>query len=275
MFFFDRFDTIAAAQRLSLVGQMINADFGTRVFGMQLDGNFGVRYQRIKVNAQPVIDFNKRSFVQGATTGGTPTYIVTNTFLERTIGNVQRTSEDWLPSLNLALWPIDEKLGLRYSIALQRARPSMGELTGSGTVQCGLVSEADRAALEAIIANNPGAVADDDPTTGDGDESSALLSQFTSRCTGRIGNPELKGYGATTQNLSLEWYPNRDTQLSAAVYTINVRSGGWSTNRGAPGFRPAARRRAGRPGARRRRWRRCLWPAGCGRGARRESRCRR
>lgn len=200
-------------------------DFGTRVFGMQLDGNFGVRYQRIKVNAQPVIDFNKRSYVQGTTAGGTPTYLVTNTFLERTVGNVQRTSEDWLPSLNLALWPIDQQLGLRYSIALQRARPSMGELTGSGTVTCGLVSDADRTALEGILATNPGAVADDDPTTGDGDESSALLSEFTSRCTGRIGNPELKGYGATTQNLSLEWYPNRDTQLSVALYTIDVRSG--------------------------------------------------
>ncbi len=198
-------------------------DFETRPLNILVNGNIGVRYQRIKVNAQPVIDFSRR--VATPITTPFPGYTIENQLIRREVGDVQRTSEDWLPSFNLAVWPIDERLGLRYSAALQRARPSILQLTGNGTVSCGLVDPAQRAALEAFIAANPGAIQDDDPSTDDNAEGGAVLANFVNRCTGRIGNPELKGYGATTQNLSLEWYPNKDTQLSAAVYQISVRSG--------------------------------------------------
>lgn len=198
-------------------------DFESRPFGLLFNGNVGVRYQRVKVDGQPVIDFNRRV----ATEVTTPfrTYVIENQFVRREVGQVNRTSEDWLPSINVAVWPIDEKLGLRYSAAIQRARPEFLQLTGSGAVTCGLVDPAQRAALEAFIAANPGAVQDDDPTTDDAAEGANVLNNFVNRCTGRIGNPELKGYGARTQNLSLEWYPNRDTQISAAIYQISVKSG--------------------------------------------------
>jgi iron complex outermembrane receptor protein len=198
-------------------------DFETRPLGLLVNGNIGVRYQRIKVDAQPVIDFSRR--VATPITTPFPGYTIENQLIRREVGDVNRTSEDWLPSFNLAIWPIDEKLGLRYSAALQRARPSILQLTGNGTVSCGVVDPAQRAALEAFIAANPGAIQDDDPSTDDSAEGGAVLANFVNRCTGRIGNAELKGYGATTQNLSLEWYPNRDTQLSAAIYQISVRSG--------------------------------------------------
>ncbi len=198
-------------------------DFSTDAWGVRVDGNVGVRYQRIDVDASPVVNFARRSAV--ANTTGLPGFTIQDIFVSRTVGQVQRTSEDWLPSFNLALWPVEDKLGLRYSIALQRARPSILQLTGNGAVTCGIVSAEDRAALEQFLINNPGAIDDGDPGTGDDAEAGGLLTSFINRCSGRIGNPELKGYGALTQNLSLEWYPNRDSQLTAAVYSINVRTG--------------------------------------------------
>lgn len=197
-------------------------DFETSLFGMLVAGNSGVRYQRIQVQAEPVIDFSERRVVPRL--NGTPGLEVQNVFIERQISKVDRTSEDWLPSFNLALWPVEDKLGLRYSIALQRARPSVQQLAGNGASQCGTVDPAVRAQFEAFIAANPGAVEDGNPDTDD--EAGGLLNAFVNSCTGgRIGNPSLKGFGATTQNLSLEWYPNRDSQLTAAVYQIAVRTG--------------------------------------------------
>lgn len=198
-------------------------DFEVRPFNMLVNGNAGVRYQRIKVAAQPVIDFSRR--VATPITTPFPGYTIENQLIRREVGQVNRTSEDWLPSVNVAAWPIEGKLGLRYSWALQRARPSITQLTGSSVATCGIVDPAQRAALEAFLAANPGAIQDDDPNTDDSTEASSVLNNFVNRCSGRIGNPELKGYGATTQNLSLEWYPNRDTQLTAAVYQIDVRTG--------------------------------------------------
>ncbi|MHA6723930.1 TonB-dependent receptor [Sphingomonas sp. RS2018] len=198
-------------------------DFDMRPAGLLVNGNVGVRYQRIKVDGQPAIDFSRR--VATAVTTPFPGFNIENQLIRRDVADISRTSEDWLPSVNIAVWPIEDKMVLRYSGALQRARPSVLELTGNGTVSCGLVDPAQRAALEAFIAANPGAVQDDDPSTGDDAEGASVLANFVNRCSGRIGNPELKGYGATTQNLSLEWYPNRDTQLTGAIYQISVRSG--------------------------------------------------
>ncbi|WP_294339346.1 TonB-dependent receptor [uncultured Sphingomonas sp.] len=201
------------------------ADFEMPIFDARLDGNIGVRYQRIGVDAEPVINFANRVAVPTTNSAtGLPGYTITDVFTSRQVGQVKRTSEDWLPSLNLALWAYDT-LALRYSIALQRARPSIQQLTGSSAVTCGKINDADRAALEALLATNPGAIDDGNPDTDDEDEAANVIDNFVNRCGGRIGNPELKGYGALTQNLSLEWYPNRQTQLTAAVYSIDVRSG--------------------------------------------------
>lgn len=200
-------------------------DFDFRPLGMLIEGNVGLRYQRIKVNAAPVIDFSTRTATPGTGTNGLPTYIIANNLIRRESGLVNRVTEDYLPSFNIAAWPIEDKLGIRYSIARQRARPSMVQISGNSVSSCGLVDPALRDQLEQFLANNPGAIQDDDPSTDDDAEAANILNSFVNRCTGRIGNPDLKGYGAITQNLSLEWYPNKDTQLSAAVYQIDVKSG--------------------------------------------------
>ncbi|WP_126424176.1 TonB-dependent receptor [Asticcacaulis excentricus] len=206
-------------------------DFETRLFGVEVLGNVGVRYQKVSVQAAPSIVFYDRDAVAITgtnTTTGLPTkgYQLADTFVSRRVGNVDRTSEDFLPSLNLAAWPIEDQLAVRFSIAKQRARPTMTNLTGTSASSCYKVDPTDREALEAFLAQNPGAFDDGDSTTDDGSsDDNFLANQFINRCTGRIGNPELKGYEAITQNLSVEWYPNKDSQFSVTAYSIDVKTG--------------------------------------------------
>ncbi len=201
----------------------VMTDFETRLFNMDLTGNVGARYQRIHVLAHPTVIFNTSAAVPITTPR--PGYNIVNTFVKRRVSTIDRTTEDILPSINLALWPIEDQLAVRYSIAKQRARPSMAQLTGTSSATCNQVSDADRKTLEDFLRANPGAIDDGDPTTDDAAEGANFLSTFINRCTGTIGNPDLKGYAATVQNLSLEWYPNKDSQLSAAIYKIYVKSG--------------------------------------------------
>ncbi|WP_246050668.1 TonB-dependent receptor [Asticcacaulis tiandongensis] len=189
------------------------ADLETRLFGMPVMANLGVRYQKIQVNAAPSIIFNDRTFDPTNPDRGK---VVDSAFVSRRVTQIERTSEDILPSFNLAVWPIEDTLAVRYSIAKQRARPSMTQLTGNSAVNCYYADPSVRQQIADWEAANP----DPDP-----DNDNDMADRFTNSCSGNIGNPELKGYGATTQNLSVEWYPNRDTQLSIATYSIDVKSG--------------------------------------------------
>jgi TonB-dependent receptor len=198
-------------------------DFETHLFGMEVDGNVGVRYQRIHVLAHPSIDYGNRIFTQN--TSGNAGYTISNAIIKRVTNEFDKTAEDILPSFNVVAWPIENELAVRYSAAKQRARPSMVQLTGTAAANCGKIDPAQKAILEAQLAANPALIDDGDPTTDDGTEASNILNKLVNTCTGSIGNPQLKGYGANTQNLSLEWYPNKDSQLSLAVYQIDVESG--------------------------------------------------
>ncbi|MBP2161003.1 MULTISPECIES: TonB-dependent receptor [Asticcacaulis] len=199
----------------------IMGDFETRLFNMPVFGNLGVRYQKISVDAAPSVVFQTTTLdptrVAQIQAGGNGDPTIT-TFVERRVFDIHRQSEDVLPSFNLAVWPIEDELVLRYSIAKQRARPNMTQLTGTSAATCNFISTQDAATLEALGVNFPGYWND-----ADADVETEPVNE--KRCSGRIGNPELKGYGATTSNVSLEWYPNRDSQLSIASYSIDVKSG--------------------------------------------------
>jgi TonB-dependent receptor len=201
-------------------------DFESEIFGMDVIGNVGVRYQSVDVTAQTVLVVQNRTAVPSTTgTPPRPTYSFQDTLVTSTEATVNRSSRDLLPSFNISLWPIEDELAIRYSIAEQRARPSLTQLTGTSVVTCFNVDEAQRDALEQFLAQNPGAIDDGNAETDDGAESESFINSYVDRCSGRIGNPALKGYGALTQNLSLEWYPNRDTQVSLAGFKIAVDTG--------------------------------------------------
>lgn len=207
----------------------VMANFETQLGGMLVAGNVGVRYQKVDVAGQPSIIVNNLTIdpaiLAALNTGQTvdPNKVVASTFVERKMTDIKRTSNDILPSFNLALWPIEDRFVVRYSIAKQRARPSMLQLTGNSVATCGKMDAATRAALEKLISQYPGQF--NDPATEDDDAAGTIRGDAVNSCSSRIGNPELKGYAATTQNLSAEWYPNRDTQLSLGLYTIDVKSG--------------------------------------------------
>ncbi|MEO7576787.1 MAG: TonB-dependent receptor, partial [Massilia sp.] len=156
-------------------------------FGLEIDGNIGTRYVRTKVHGTGSMTFNSFSITQtydpklpGAAGGFIASTVVKNT-------SVDATSNDILPSLNLAMWLVPDKLVIRYNIAKTVARPPVNQLLPSGTCNY------DQRYTETDA--NP-----------------------VQRCSNTIGNPALKARLNVNQNLSAEYYPNKDTMFTLAVF---------------------------------------------------------
>lgn len=103
--------------------------------------------------------------------------------------SLSNSYNDVLPSLNATLQLINGKLLVRGGAAKVMARPAIDLLAPN--VTC---------------------------TTGSGDP--ARGGDGTDDCT--AGNPELKPYRATKYDLSVEYYPSRDTQLSLATFRTEI-----------------------------------------------------
>jgi iron complex outermembrane recepter protein len=88
------------------------AEFQTELAGMRLRGNAGVRYAKTKTES----------------TGYLAGVASTSTFV-----SVENTYNDTLPSLNLALEPVQDTM-IRAGIAKVMARPALGNLTPGGSV---------------------------------------------------------------------------------------------------------------------------------------------
>ncbi|CAN7468313.1 TonB-dependent receptor [Massilia sp. LjRoot122] len=160
-------------------------------FGIVFDGNVGVRAVRTKVVGSGQLTF--RSIVPTASYNpldpNNANGISTRVYRKETAINASTT--DYLPSANLNTWLIPEKLVLRYNWGKTIARPVAGRLIPNGTC------EYDGRKLTEL---------DDDG------------SEVAMRCTDIMGNPEIKPLTNHNQNLSLEWYANRDIMLAGAVY---------------------------------------------------------
>ncbi|GGI84455.1 TonB-dependent receptor [Polymorphobacter multimanifer] len=85
------------------------AELGSKgeIFGLRYAANGGIRYVRT--------DQSSTGLVSGAT------------------ATVKRNYDDWLPSLNIALFPTDEVI-IRFAAAKVITRPALGNLTPGGTV---------------------------------------------------------------------------------------------------------------------------------------------
>jgi TonB-dependent receptor len=161
-------------------------------FGMELAGNIGVRMVKTDVTGTGYMTFvsvkKTASYnpLDPNAAGGT----TTNTYRKNT--SITSNTTDVMPSLNLALWVVPDKTVLRYNLAKTIARPGYTYLLPSGTCTY------DERRL-------------DEPDDADG-------SAADQRCSGTMGNPGLKPQTNVNQNLALEWYANRDTMLTAAVF---------------------------------------------------------
>ena len=163
----------------------LRLDFDTSLFGYEINGNFGGRYVQTKDVATGLQSYS----VRVETSPGASTY--NDRVMTNSIVSVNNTYHDFLPSFNAATWLIPNKLTVRVGWAKVMSRPAINLLVpaascilGSGSAQFG----------------------------GDG----------VDNCT--AGNPDLKPYRATNYDLSFEYYPNRDSLLSVALFKKDIDS---------------------------------------------------
>ncbi len=161
----------------------VRLDFDAKVAGIEIDGNFGVRYTGTQVQSAGLNSYRLR--VENSPGSATFTdRVVTNSIVA-----INNSYNDVLPSFNTTVHLMGDKLLTRLGWAKVMARPAINLLApnvtctaNSGNVQFG----------------------------GDG----------TDDCT--AGNPDLKPYRATKYDFSLEYYPSRDTQLSMALFRTDI-----------------------------------------------------
>jgi TonB-dependent receptor len=161
-------------------------------FGMELSGNFGYRIVQTDVEGVGAVQFNsvrkngnfdplRPELAAGVTT-----------FTVRQNTALTNKTTDIMPTLNLALWPIPNKLVVRYNRAKTVARPPLSKLIPNANCTF------DERKLDL-------------PELADGDD-------VDQACSNTLGNPGLKPYTNLNQNLSVEWYPNKDTMFSLSGY---------------------------------------------------------
>jgi TonB-dependent receptor len=155
-------------------------------FGLELDGNLGVRYVRTRVEGTGMMSFTAITKTGDYdphapdAPGGTVTTRVSQSTRTRAAAN------DVLPSLNLAMWLVPGRLVARYGAARTVARPPVSRLLPSGSCTF--------------------------------DERREDENEVFQRCSGTLGNPLLRAQENVNQNFSVEVYPNRDTMFTVAVF---------------------------------------------------------
>jgi TonB-dependent receptor len=154
-------------------------------FGWEIEGNLGYRYIRTRVSGTGMMTLTSIAKtadydpLNPTKAGGT----ITNSYVRNTA--VSANTHDFLPIYNLAMWMVPDKLVVRYNRARTVARPPITQLLPAGTCT-----------YDETIEGN----------------------QSPQRCSGTLGNPLLQAQKNLNQNLSFEFYPNKDTMFSAAVF---------------------------------------------------------
>jgi TonB-dependent receptor len=155
-------------------------------FGWEIEGNMGYRYVRTQVRGNGLMSFTSITKTASynpanpAATGGT----VSSTFSKITA--IDDTTHDFLPIYNLAMWVVPDKVVVRYNHAKTVSRPPVDRLLPSGTC-----------IYDETIVDTEGG---------------------HQRCTGTVGNPALLAQRNVNQNLSVEWYPNKDTMFTVSAF---------------------------------------------------------
>jgi TonB-dependent receptor len=163
----------------------LRLDYATQLLGREVEGNVGVRYTRTRDRSSGLARYSVRT----ATAPGASTF--TDVVISNAVSTVDNTYNDVLPSFNGAVWLIDNKLVTRVGWAKAMARPRMDFLAPNAT----------------CIRNSGSA-----QFGGDGSDD----------CT--AGNPDLKPYRSTNTDLSFEYYPGQDSQLSLALFKKDISS---------------------------------------------------
>ncbi|NGM50877.1 TonB-dependent receptor [Caulobacter sp. 602-2] len=174
------------------------AEFSQQLpFGMELQGNLGSRMFKTEVAGSGYVKLNY-TVKTAAYDPLNPSAAagITTTSVTKPV-TINKSYTGWLPSYNAALWPLPDKVALRYSWAKTVAPPPMNRLW-------------------------PGGECTYDERKLDGTDTDGSYQDMT---CGTFGNADLKPYQATKNNTSIEWYPNKDTSISLAYFRQKVRVG--------------------------------------------------
>ncbi len=163
--------------------------------GMEFTANIGARVVVNEVHGSGFMTFNSivlKDQINKVISAGTTTYTIAKQV------SLQKTNTDLMPAYNYALWVVPSKVVVRYSFAKTVARPPVNRLLPAGTCT---YSE-----LKDDLVIDDGVVQD--------------------QTCGTIGNPGLKPQTNSNQNLSIEWYPNKDFMFSLATFKHSSKIGG-------------------------------------------------
>lgn len=160
--------------------------------GMTFNGNAGVRgvFRNVKATGLQTITSIRTTPAYNPSNPGAAAGFTTQAFSH--LVNVDTSTNDWLPSVNLNLWTFNDQLVLRLYGGKTLAAPTPENLVPAGNCN---VDERD------------------------------FLNGVDNDCSGRVGNPALKPFTAWNYNASLEWYPNKDTLLSVTYGKLDVKIG--------------------------------------------------
>jgi TonB-dependent receptor len=167
-------------------------------WGFEVDGNVGLRgiYARVQGTGLLTLNVVRLTSAFNPLDPNNAAGITTQTYQQNT--TAKASSWDWLPTGNFNLWAFNRTLVLRAYVGKTVARPNPGQLLAAGNCTID-----ERVTLD---------------LDGSGEDPFG--------CSGRVGNPALASFTAWNHNYSLEWYPNRDTVLSATYGQLDVKIGG-------------------------------------------------
>jgi TonB-dependent receptor len=157
-------------------------------FGSAIEGNFGWRVVRTDVAGTGLMTFQSvtKTAAYDPADPAASAGIVQRAAARNT--TLRNGTTDVMPVLNLAWWSAGNQAALRYHRAKAIARPP----------------------VQYLYSNNVTCTYDERRLDGDVAQDMA--------CDGTLGNPDLRAMSSRNQNLSFEWYPNRDTMLSLAGF---------------------------------------------------------
>lgn len=164
----------------------LRLDYEQALFGFNIDGNIGARYTHTREHS---VGFQTDRTRTQNSAGSTA---FTDRTLSNTIVSADNNYHDLLPSFNAASWLMPDTLVARIGWGKVMSRPAINLLAPN---------------LNCLRGSGNPAVGGD----GSADD-----------CT--AGNARLEPYRATNKDLSLEYYPSRDSQVSLAWFRKDIGS---------------------------------------------------
>ncbi|MFG6415256.1 TonB-dependent receptor [Roseateles sp. DC23W] len=166
-------------------------------FGMELAGNVGARVVRTTMSSTGFLVFRSIQKTANWVPGNGDTQNVQVAQVSQNV-DFKGTRTDISPSVNLALWPVADKLVTRFSWS-----------KNIGTLPLSRVSTTGDGGVAVTCTNSE--IVDDLDAEEDG-------TPADQGCNRTFGNPALKPQTTINKNLSLEWYVNRETLVSIGVF---------------------------------------------------------